>query len=157
MGVLGGPFRYGVNGGHQNPNWGNDKQALIAFVNGPIAAHSTAPAGKQQWELDYYLPKNLHEPITLADGSINPENYWATNIYKTVQASSEEPDQCGVTGPRVACWLRSALAVSLAALPRSCASFFCSGARRPRAARSKRLLRSSQNFGSFWGGTSPSR
>jgi hypothetical protein len=131
--VLGGPFRYGMNGGNQNPNWGNDKQALlgaaagcngqriklpewlfdqwgydietkngdfqsyaangltslIAFVNGPIAAHSTAPAGKQQWELDYYVPKNLYQPVTLADGSINPENYWATYIYKTVQASKD--------------------------------------------------------------------
>lgn len=58
---------------------------LIAFVNGPIAAHSTAPAGLPQWQLDYYIPKNLYEPVLMPDNkTINPNNYWGAYIYKTV-------------------------------------------------------------------------
>lgn len=56
----------------------------IAFVNGPIAAHSSAPPGLQQWELDHYPPKNLYAPVFLADHTINPENYWAAFMFKTV-------------------------------------------------------------------------
>jgi hypothetical protein len=57
---------------------------LIAFVNGPIAAHSTAPAGLPQWQLDYYIPKNLYEPTLNPDQTINPNNFWGAYIYKTV-------------------------------------------------------------------------
>jgi hypothetical protein len=56
----------------------------VAFLNGPIAEHSTAPAGTPQWQLDYFIPKNLSEPVLAADGSINPNNYWAAYVYQTV-------------------------------------------------------------------------
>ncbi len=57
---------------------------MVAFVIGPIAAHSTAPAGTPQWELDYYVPANLYEPVFQADSTVNPQNYWASYIYQTV-------------------------------------------------------------------------
>ena len=34
--------------------------------------------------LNYYSPQNLYQPIWNADGTINPNNYWANYIYKTV-------------------------------------------------------------------------
>ncbi|AKT43979.1 hypothetical protein [Chondromyces crocatus] len=55
-----------------------------AFLIGPTAEHSTAPAGTPDWQLDQYIPKGLYEPITLPDGTINPANPWATYVYETV-------------------------------------------------------------------------
>lgn len=125
-GVLGGPFRYGVNFGHPNPSWGDPDDAFlsaeagansarlklpethletwgydievgdmksyanlgmgehIAFLTVPTAAHSTAPQGIPAWELEYYAPTNLYEPIFQQDGKINPNNYWASYVYRTV-------------------------------------------------------------------------
>jgi hypothetical protein len=57
----------------------------VVFLSGPTAAHSSAPAGTADWELDYYIPKNLYEPIFLPDSSVNPNNYWAVYVDKTVQ------------------------------------------------------------------------
>ena len=124
--VLGGPFRYGVNFGHPNPNWGDPDDAFlsaeagansarlklpeghletwgydievgdmksyanlgmsdhIAFLSAPTAAHSTAPAGLPAWQLEYYAPANLYEPIFQQDGTVNPNNYWASYVYRTV-------------------------------------------------------------------------
>lgn len=124
---LGGPFRYGVNFGHPNPNWGDPDDAFlsaeagansarvklpeahfdtwgydievgdmksyaalgmsehIAFLSTPTAAHSTAPQGIPSWQLEYYAPTNLYEPVFLQDGKINPANYWGAYVYKTVQ------------------------------------------------------------------------
>jgi hypothetical protein len=56
----------------------------IAFLIGATAPHSTAPGGTPDWQLDYYIPKDLHEPISLPDGTINPGNPWAAYVYKTV-------------------------------------------------------------------------
>ena len=56
----------------------------IAFMTTPIAAHSTAPGGIPSWQLEYYAPTNLYEPVFLADGNINPNNYWGAYVYKTV-------------------------------------------------------------------------
>lgn len=56
----------------------------VCFLSGPTKAHSSAPDGKPDWELDHYIPKNLHAPIFLGDGSVNPENYWATYVFKAV-------------------------------------------------------------------------
>lgn len=57
----------------------------MAFLTSPTRSHSTAPASAAEWELGDYLPKNLHDPILLDDGSINPDNYWASYVYKTVK------------------------------------------------------------------------
>jgi len=56
----------------------------VAFLTSPIRAHSTAPASAADWELVHYLPKNLYEPITLASGQVNPNNYWAKYVFDTV-------------------------------------------------------------------------
>jgi hypothetical protein len=58
----------------------------VCFLSGPTAAHSSAPQGTPDWELDHYIPRNLHEPIFLGDGSVNPENYWANYVFQTVSA-----------------------------------------------------------------------
>ncbi len=57
---------------------------LFGFLIGPSAAHSTAPSGTSDWGLDYYIPKNLYEPIFLASGEVNPDNYWASYVHRTV-------------------------------------------------------------------------
>lgn len=56
----------------------------IAFLITPTAEHSTAPAGIPSWQLEYYAPTNLYEPVFLPDGNINPANYWGAYVYKTV-------------------------------------------------------------------------
>lgn len=63
----------------------------VAFLIEPIAAHSTAPPDVQPWELAYYIPSNLYEPVTV-DGAINPNNYWAAYVYKTVDAYKDWVD-----------------------------------------------------------------
>ncbi|HEY0138625.1 MAG TPA: hypothetical protein VGB85_31290 [Nannocystis sp.] len=63
----------------------------IAFLIAPIAAHSTAPDGTPDWELAHYIPKNLHTPA-IVDGKVNPENYWAAYVYKTVDTYKDHVD-----------------------------------------------------------------
>ncbi|EYF06448.1 hypothetical protein [Chondromyces apiculatus] len=55
-----------------------------AFLIGPTAEHSTAPSGTPDWELEHYIPRDLYEPITLPDGSINPGNPWGAYVHATV-------------------------------------------------------------------------
>jgi hypothetical protein len=57
----------------------------VVFLSGPTTAHSSAPSGTADWELDYYIPQNLYEPIFLPDSSVNANNYWAVYVDKTVQ------------------------------------------------------------------------
>ncbi|APR80201.1 Hypothetical protein A7982_05548 [Minicystis rosea] len=120
-------FRLGINMGHRNASWGDDKEATLSAQAGvrsirvklPAAHFATwgydievgdvktyeslgmadhigfligsssvdrtvAPAGAQDWENEYYIPKTLYEPILLDDGSVNPDNDWAAYVYKTV-------------------------------------------------------------------------
>lgn len=63
----------------------------IAFLIAPIAAHSTAPDGAPDWELANYIPKNLYEPAVI-DGAVNPDNYWAAYVYKTVDTYKDYVD-----------------------------------------------------------------
>jgi hypothetical protein len=60
-----------------------------AFVIGMTAEHSTAPAGTERWELDYYIPENLYEPIFLESGEINPDNYFAAYLETTMSTYAE--------------------------------------------------------------------
>lgn len=60
----------------------------IAFLISPIAAHSTAPQGG---DLAHHIPANLHTPA-IVDGQINPENYWAAYVYKTVDTYKDYVD-----------------------------------------------------------------
>jgi hypothetical protein len=61
----------------------------VAFLTSPIRGHSTAPASAADGELAYWIPRNLHEPITLPSGEINPDNYWAAYVYRTVSVYKE--------------------------------------------------------------------
>lgn len=63
----------------------------IAFLIAPIAEHSTAPQGTPDWELAHYIPKNLYEPAVV-DGAVNPNNYWAMYVYKTVDTYKDYVD-----------------------------------------------------------------
>jgi hypothetical protein len=121
------PFRYGLNLGHRNASWGDDKEAMLGAAAGARslrvklpAAHlktwgydieqgdvatyaslgltdhigfligsetvgqSTAPDGAEDWQNEYYIPKNLYAPIFDDGGAINPDNYWAAYIYGVV-------------------------------------------------------------------------
>jgi len=57
---------------------------LVAFLTKPTAECSTAPAGTADWELVYYMPKGLYEPIWLSDGVVNPANCWARYVFDAV-------------------------------------------------------------------------
>lgn len=82
-------------------NWGQDIEVgdaehyaslgmkdHVAFVIGMSQDHSTAPDGTDDWERDYYIPKNLYEPIFLENGSINPANYYAVYLSETFETYS---------------------------------------------------------------------
>lgn len=57
----------------------------IGFLIGSESIdRSVAPSGSADWQNEYYIPKNLYEPIFGSDGNINPNNYWASYIYNTV-------------------------------------------------------------------------
>ncbi|HSC89029.1 MAG TPA: hypothetical protein VLC09_17225 [Polyangiaceae bacterium] len=59
-----------------------------AFLIGMSAEHSTAPGGTPSWELDYWIPANLYEPIFLEDGEVNPDNYFAAYVAATMETYS---------------------------------------------------------------------
>lgn len=83
------------------------------FLIGPTAAHSNAPAGVEDWELAHYSPKNLYEPIFLADDSVNPDNYWAAYVERVAKTYGKyldiyevwnEPDQVGGNWQATEAW-----------------------------------------------------
>jgi hypothetical protein len=74
----------------------------VVFLIGPSADHSTAPSGTPDWELDHFAPSQLDAPIFLADGSVNPDNHWASYVARVAQNYGDdiaiyevwnEPDQ----------------------------------------------------------------
>lgn len=56
----------------------------VAFLTSPTREHSTAPANAQDWEVPYYVPSHLYEPIFAGDGSVNADNYWAKYVEQTM-------------------------------------------------------------------------
>ncbi len=86
---------------------------IVVFLEGPTAEHSNAPAGASTDDLSHYSPKNLYEPIFLADGSVNPNNYWAGYVARVVQNYGayvdtfevwNEPDQVGGNWQATTTW-----------------------------------------------------
>ena len=86
---------------------------LVAFLGGPIAEHSTAPPGKAPWELEFYSPKNLYEPIFLPNGEVNPDNHWASFVARVAKTYGpwlkmyeiwNEPDQVGGNWQATLAW-----------------------------------------------------
>ena len=58
---------------------------VVGYLATPTKAHSSNATSNA--ELCY--PANLYEPIWLPDGSVNPNNYWAAYVYKTVDIYKE--------------------------------------------------------------------
>ena len=58
---------------------------VVGYLATPTKAHSSNATDNS--ELCY--PDNLYEPIWLPDGSVNPKNYWAAYVYKTVEIYKE--------------------------------------------------------------------
>jgi hypothetical protein len=65
---------------------------FVAFVIGATREHSTMPASAEDWKRDYYIPKNLHEPIWLENGAVNPDNYFAASLFKTMSTYGQWVD-----------------------------------------------------------------
>ena len=85
----------------------------VCFLIGPTREHSNAPASAQDYELDHYSPKNLYQPIFLADGSVNPDNYWAAYVERVAKTYGQyldiyevwnEPDQVGGNWQATVAW-----------------------------------------------------
>ena len=53
---------------------------VVGYLGYPIKSHSSNVTGNP----DLCYPANLYKSIWLDDGSINPDNYWANYVYKTV-------------------------------------------------------------------------
>lgn len=79
---------YEVELGDMMAYLGDGMSRHIAFLIAPIQAHSTAPEGT---DLAQHIPKNLYLPAVV-DGAINPENYWAAYVYKTVDTYKDYVD-----------------------------------------------------------------
>jgi hypothetical protein len=85
----------------------------VCFLIGPAHDHSNAPATAQDYELAHYSPKNLYEPIFLANGDVNPDNYWAAYVARVAKTYGQyldiyevwnEPDQVGGNWQATEAW-----------------------------------------------------
>ena len=71
---------YGIELGDAQTNTKLGILDVVGYLATPTKAHSSNTSSNA--ELCY--PDNLYEPIWLSDGSVNPNNYWAAYVYKTV-------------------------------------------------------------------------
>ncbi|MET0792909.1 MAG: hypothetical protein ABW061_15420 [Polyangiaceae bacterium] len=85
----------------------------VCFLIGPTHEHSNAPASAQDYELAHYSPKNLYQPIFLANGDVNPDNYWAAYVARVAKTYGQyldlyevwnEPDQVGGNWQATQAW-----------------------------------------------------
>ena len=72
---------YGIELGDAQTNTKLGILDVVGYLATPSKAHSSNATSNS--ELCY--PANLYEPIWLADGTVNPNNYWAAYVYKTVE------------------------------------------------------------------------
>ena len=72
---------YGIELGDAQTNTKLGILDVVGYLATPTKAHSSNATSNS--ELCY--PANLYEPIWLADGTVNPNNYWAAYVYKTVE------------------------------------------------------------------------
>jgi hypothetical protein len=70
-------FKTGAMGTYKDVGFKN----LVGNLNTPTFAHSNAPDSGSTYA---YSPKNLNQAIWLNDGNVNPDNYWAVYVNKTV-------------------------------------------------------------------------
>ena len=71
---------YGIELGDAETNTKLGILDVVGYLATPLFNHSSNATNNP--ELCY--PANLYEPIFLTDGTINPDNYWANYVYKTV-------------------------------------------------------------------------
>ena len=71
---------YGIEIGDSQTNTKLGILDVVGYLATPTEAHSSKVNSNP--ELCY--PANLYEPIFLADGTVNPENYWANYVFQTV-------------------------------------------------------------------------
>ena len=85
----------------------------VCFLIGPSHDHSNAPASAADSDLAHYSPKNLYEPIFLASGDVNPDNYWAAYVARVAKIYGQyldiyevwnEPDQVGGNWQATEAW-----------------------------------------------------
>ena len=57
---------------------------VVGYLCGPTEAHSSKRLPYNNDNKEIMPPANLYEPIWLKNGSVNPNNYWADYINKTV-------------------------------------------------------------------------
>ena len=72
---------YGIELGDARTNTKLGILDVVGYLATPTKEHSSNKTTNS--ELCY--PANLYEPIWLDDGSVNPNNYWANYVYKTVE------------------------------------------------------------------------
>ena len=71
---------YGIELGDAQTNTKLGILDVVGYLATPLLNHSSNATNNP--ELCY--PANLYEPIFLSDGAVNPDNYWANYVYKTV-------------------------------------------------------------------------
>ena len=71
---------YGIELGDAQTNTKLGILDVVGYLATPTNSHSSNATNNP--ELCY--PANLYKPIWLADGSVNPDNYWAAYVNKTV-------------------------------------------------------------------------
>ena len=72
---------YGIELGDAQTNTKLGILDVVGYLATPTKMHSSNATDNS--ELCY--PANLYEPIWLDDGNVNPNNYWAAYVYKTVE------------------------------------------------------------------------
>jgi hypothetical protein len=61
----------------------------VGYLTGAATAEqSLKPSGEPDWKLEWYPPRNLHEPIFLPGGEVNPDNHWADYVRRVVSTYS---------------------------------------------------------------------
>ena len=70
---------YGIELGVCEVNEGHGISDLVGYLCTPSKIHSSNLS-----DSEFCYPDNLYKPIWLSNGKVNPNNYWANYVYKTV-------------------------------------------------------------------------
>ena len=80
---------YGIEIGDCQTNTKCGILDVVGYLCGPTEAHSSKRLDYSTSTREIMPPSNLYEPIWLKDGTVNPNNYWALYINKTVSLYKE--------------------------------------------------------------------
>ena len=73
---------YEIEVGDCKTNEEHDILQNVGFLATPSDEHCSSE--QKGWQCEFSYPLNLYEPIFLLNGTVNPNNYWANYVYKTV-------------------------------------------------------------------------